>query len=86
MFTAFYAEVVESTEEQKRCCDKLLELALGASRLHRRFHLQIMRQAEAHVAACDYNENKAITSQGPGGDLFFVLRTYRHQMWWRVSG
>jgi len=78
MFADAFADgPTESDEAQRRVLDRLLERALRGSLFHRRTHLSICRQAEAHVAACDYDEKRAISSQGPGGDLFFVLRTHR---------
>ena len=65
------------TPQQRRCLARLLARALGSSRLHPDTHLRIMRQAEAHVAACDRSETRAVSCQGPGGDLFFALRTHR---------
>lgn len=91
MLGAAFAEMLggalpgAETAHRHRRCALLLKRALGNSRFDHRVHLRIMRQAEAHVAACDYDEKRAVTCQGPGGDLLFVLRTYRDMFRWRVS-
>ena len=62
------------TRQQERCMQLMLRRALGSSRLDRLVHLKIMRQAHAHAA--QYTDEAS--SQGAGGDLFFVLNCYRH--------
>lgn len=79
---AFGPAAAEPGEQQRRVLARLLERALCGSRLHHRTHLSICRQAEAHVAACGYDERRAISCHGPGGDLFFVLRTHRLLFFW----
>lgn len=78
-----HVDVQESTFQQKQRLSLLLDRALGPSLFHRQTHLRIMRQASAHVAACDYDEMQAISCQGPGGDLFFVLQQHRMLFPWR---
>ena len=73
----FGPAAAEPNEQQRRVLALLLERALRGSLFDRMTHLRIFRQAEAHVAACDYDEQRAICCHGPGGDLFFVLRTHR---------
>jgi len=71
---------------QQRCLRRLLDRALGSSRFARMAHLRIMQQADAHVRACDHREARAVTTQGPGGDLYFVLRAHRLLFAWRAAG
>lgn len=78
MFAEAFGHVAPAPDaQQRRVLERLLQRALGSSLFHRTTHLSICRQAEAHVAACDYDEKRAISCHGPGGDLFFVLRTHR---------
>jgi|AntRauMFilla1563_2_1112583.scaffolds.fasta_scaffold14415_2 hypothetical protein len=72
--------------QQQRCLRRLLDRALGSSRFARMAHLRIMQQADAHVRACDHREARAVTTQGPGGDLYFVLRAHRLLFAWRAAG
>jgi len=81
------ARVFESScppaPQQQRCLRRLLDHALGASRFARMAHLRIMQQADAHVRACNHREARAVSTQGPGGDLYFVLREHRLLFAWR---
>jgi len=69
--------------QQQRCLQRLLDRALGTSRFSRMAHLRIMQQADAHVRNCDHCEARAVTTQGPGGDLYFVLKAHRLLFAWR---
>jgi hypothetical protein len=73
----------QSAPQQQRCLRRLLDHALGTSRFARMAHLRIMQQADVHVRACNHREARAVSTQGPGGDLYFVLRAHRLLFAWR---
>jgi len=63
--------------QQQKCLRRWLDRAMPGSRFDRGRHLRIMCQVDLHVRECGHVKAIAISSQGPGGDLFFVLRHYQ---------
>lgn len=72
-----------STQQQKRF-ELMMRRAMPDSRFDKRMHLKIMQQAEMHVRECRYDEASSISSQGAGGDLYFVLKQYRNLFAWKT--
>ena len=83
MFVASSMQVHAKTRQQERTLTRLLLCVLRGSVIDRAMHLHIMRQAESHAHDCDYDNARAVRCDGPGGDLFFVMRTYWKLFSWR---
>jgi len=72
-----------STQQQKRF-QRMMQRAMPNSLFDKRMHVRIMQQAQLHVRDCMYDGALSISSQGAGGDLYFVLKQYRHLFTWKI--